>query len=177
MKLFLLALLVYLFPVKDERVLICKSAGAYAYHSYQCRGLKACLHIINAISLKQAVRLRCKPCEYCYDVKTPSAVPSIMTSVLPSRKRAGNVHERQPQIAIAGNMGIRFCFYCHCFGCFTDKTISKKIKTLVCYQGFLSDIVSIITVQKDFSSLRPILPNHECVVLNCHEPRGFFHAR
>ncbi|MDB5207933.1 MAG: hypothetical protein JWR72_3008 [Flavisolibacter sp.] len=50
-------LLIYLVPAKEDKVLICKSAAAYAYHSYQCRGLKACTHAIEKVSLQEALAL------------------------------------------------------------------------------------------------------------------------
>jgi hypothetical protein len=76
MKFLVLILALYFTPAKQEKVLICKSGTAYAYHNYQCQGLKKCTHLIESVSLKEALALKRKPCEYCYDVKTSPASPS-----------------------------------------------------------------------------------------------------
>ena len=47
-------------------VLICKSPTAYAYHSYECRGLARCTHKIEKVSLEDAIKLKKKACGYCY---------------------------------------------------------------------------------------------------------------
>lgn len=76
MKFLLLIVSLYLIPVQQDTVLICKSAGAYAYHNHQCRGLKACMHIIETVTLKEALDLHRTPCEICYLVNTLPAAPS-----------------------------------------------------------------------------------------------------
>ena len=50
----------------QEKVLICKSGGAYAYHNSMCRGLKECTHTIERVSISEATKLKRKPCGYCY---------------------------------------------------------------------------------------------------------------
>ncbi|WP_419555721.1 DUF5763 domain-containing protein [Pollutibacter soli] len=50
----------------DNKVLICKSTGAYAYHSHNCQGLRQCRATIEKVTIEEAKRLRRKACGYCY---------------------------------------------------------------------------------------------------------------
>jgi hypothetical protein len=74
----LFCILLLLFPFRQESVLICKSGTAYAYHSYNCQGLRGCTHAIERISQIDAVRLGKKACGYCYKNKetAPSPLPA-----------------------------------------------------------------------------------------------------
>ena len=58
----------------QEKVLICKSGTAYAYHKGMCRGLKECTHTIGEVSLAEALRQSRTPCGYCYDT-APAGLP------------------------------------------------------------------------------------------------------
>lgn len=50
-----------------DSVYICRSSGAYAYHSHYCQGLKRCTHRIDKVTPKEAIRLGFeKPCGFCY---------------------------------------------------------------------------------------------------------------
>ena len=49
-----------------DSVYICQSKSAYAYHSYQCRGLARCTHGIVKIAKAQAIKLGYKACKICY---------------------------------------------------------------------------------------------------------------
>ncbi len=49
-----------------DSVYICQSRSAYAYHSYECRGLSRCTHGIVKITKAQAIKLGYKPCKICY---------------------------------------------------------------------------------------------------------------
>ncbi|TSD66352.1 hypothetical protein FFF34_002825 [Inquilinus sp. KBS0705] len=51
---------------KVEYVLICNSSSAYAYHSYECRGLSRCTHEISKVTKKQAIKLGYRACRICY---------------------------------------------------------------------------------------------------------------
>jgi len=52
--------------VKVDSVYICQSKSAYAYHSYECRGLARCTHRIVKITKAQAIKLGYKACKICY---------------------------------------------------------------------------------------------------------------
>lgn len=50
-----------------DSVYICRSSGAYAYHSHYCQGLKRCTHRIDKVTQKEAIRIGFeKPCGFCY---------------------------------------------------------------------------------------------------------------
>lgn len=49
-----------------DSVYICQSRSAYAYHSYECRGLSRCTHGIVKITKAQAIKLGYRPCKICY---------------------------------------------------------------------------------------------------------------
>jgi hypothetical protein len=49
-----------------DSVLICKSRSAYAYHRYECRGLKHCTYTIVKLSRAEAVKMGYRPCKVCY---------------------------------------------------------------------------------------------------------------
>jgi hypothetical protein len=51
---------------KIDSVYVCQSKSAYAYHSYQCRGLARCTHTIVKMTKAQAVKFGYKPCQICY---------------------------------------------------------------------------------------------------------------
>ena len=50
----------------SERVLICLSENAYAYHSHYCRGLNNCKERVRNVSVAEAERLGYRPCKICY---------------------------------------------------------------------------------------------------------------
>lgn len=52
----------------EEKVYICDSKGAYAYHStLDCGGLKNCTHEILTITKDKAINTyKRKPCKRCY---------------------------------------------------------------------------------------------------------------
>lgn len=54
--------------------MICKSGEAYAYHNRRCQGLKECTHLIEYVTLNEAVARKRKPCGYCYDA--PASLPA-----------------------------------------------------------------------------------------------------
>jgi len=47
-------------------VLICESKSAYAYHAYECSGLRRCRHTISKVSLADAKNAGYKPCKICH---------------------------------------------------------------------------------------------------------------
>ena len=50
-----------------DRVYICVSPGAYAYHrNRDCRGLRACTHVIRAVTSAYAEELGRRRCHNCY---------------------------------------------------------------------------------------------------------------
>jgi methylphosphotriester-DNA--protein-cysteine methyltransferase len=49
-----------------DSVLICKSKSAYAYHRYECKGLKHCTYTIVKVTKAQAVKMGYRPCKLCY---------------------------------------------------------------------------------------------------------------
>lgn len=51
---------------KSSPVMICVSPKAYAYHRYNCAGLKRCHHSVATVSVSEAIRKGYKPCGYCY---------------------------------------------------------------------------------------------------------------
>ena len=53
----------------QDKVMICKSSNAYAYHKSMCRGLRECNHPIEKVTIPEAVKLKRTPCGYCYDGK------------------------------------------------------------------------------------------------------------
>jgi len=55
----------FLRPTVDS-VFICQSKSAYAYHSFECRGLAHCTHTIVKITKAQAIKLGYKACKICY---------------------------------------------------------------------------------------------------------------
>jgi hypothetical protein len=60
---------------KEEKVMICKSATAYAYHLKQCQGLRECRHDILTITLKEAIDGGRKSCGYCHKNKQTTSLP------------------------------------------------------------------------------------------------------
>lgn len=51
---------------KTDTVLICKSKAAYAYHRYECRGLKHCTYKLAKLTREKAEQLGYRPCKICY---------------------------------------------------------------------------------------------------------------
>jgi hypothetical protein len=51
---------------KTDSVYICQSKSAYAYHSYQCKGLARCTHTIVKMTRAQAVKFGYKAYKICY---------------------------------------------------------------------------------------------------------------
>lgn len=49
-----------------DKVLICKSKRAYAYHARHCQGLKRCKAARDTLTKKEAVEAGYKACKYCY---------------------------------------------------------------------------------------------------------------
>ena len=52
--------------VQEQRVYICISPTAYAYHKYECKGLARCTHEIKSVTVEKAQQSGYKPCHYCY---------------------------------------------------------------------------------------------------------------
>jgi hypothetical protein len=50
----------------ETTVLVCNSTGAYAYHKYECGGLKRCKATVSEITLSEAKAKRRKACGICY---------------------------------------------------------------------------------------------------------------
>jgi hypothetical protein len=51
----------------SDKVYICDSKGAYAYHiNKDCMGLRRCMAEIRTISKEEAIKMRRKPCGICY---------------------------------------------------------------------------------------------------------------
>jgi hypothetical protein len=50
----------------DDKVYICVSPTAHAYHKYECKGLKKCTHQIKKITLLEAKDAKKKACGFCY---------------------------------------------------------------------------------------------------------------
>jgi hypothetical protein len=52
----------------QERVYICFSGTAYAYHDNRnCRGLRSCTHKIDTVAINIArTKYKRRPCGYCY---------------------------------------------------------------------------------------------------------------
>lgn len=50
----------------EAYVLICNSKSAYAYHSYQCRGLSRCRSSISKVKESEARSMGYSPCKICY---------------------------------------------------------------------------------------------------------------
>lgn len=53
-------------PANQSTVLICVSSSAYAYHSYQCRGLSRCTHTITRVTIADAKGRGYRACQICY---------------------------------------------------------------------------------------------------------------
>ena len=51
---------------KETLVLICNSTGSYAYHAYECGGLKRCKATVSEITLSEAKAERRRACKICY---------------------------------------------------------------------------------------------------------------
>ena len=51
---------------ESQKVLICKSKSAYAYHAGTCRGLKRCKAGTAVLSREEALEAGYRPCKYCY---------------------------------------------------------------------------------------------------------------
>ena len=51
---------------KASPVMICVSPKAYAYHRYNCAGLKRCNYSVATVLVSEAIRKGYKPCGYCY---------------------------------------------------------------------------------------------------------------
>lgn len=54
------------YRAKADSVLICRSSNAYAYHSYECKGLARCTHKIIKVTIEEARKMGYKPCKICY---------------------------------------------------------------------------------------------------------------
>ena len=51
---------------KTEKVIVCNSKSAYAYHSHECSGLSRCTHGTSTITKSEAVERGYRPCKICY---------------------------------------------------------------------------------------------------------------
>ena len=51
---------------REAQVLICQSRSAYAYHSYECRGLNRCRSEVSRVSVSEARNFGYVPCKICY---------------------------------------------------------------------------------------------------------------
>ncbi len=51
---------------KTVYVLICNSSSAYAYHSYECRGLSRCRSSVSKVTRSEAESVGRAPCKICY---------------------------------------------------------------------------------------------------------------
>ncbi|MHB1279196.1 MAG: hypothetical protein ACYC1Q_12465 [Bacteroidia bacterium] len=49
-----------------DKVLICKSKNAYAYHARVCQGLKRCKAARHSVTKNEAVNAGYRACKYCY---------------------------------------------------------------------------------------------------------------
>lgn len=54
--------------IKNEKVMICNSSNAYAYHKVSCQGLSRCNKEILIVTKEEAIRRygKKKPCGFCY---------------------------------------------------------------------------------------------------------------
>jgi hypothetical protein len=77
MRLLLIVLLLINVSFSQDYVLICRGTYAYAYHRYQCSGLKHCKATIVRVTMQETLRMRRTPCENCYaGALAPSRVDS-----------------------------------------------------------------------------------------------------
>ena len=51
---------------QEEKVYICLSSSAYAYHSDECRGLERCTHKVEHVTITAAKNKGYRPCKICY---------------------------------------------------------------------------------------------------------------
>lgn len=49
-----------------KKVIICNSSSAYAYHSYECRGLARCRSSVSWVTVSEAESMGRVPCKICY---------------------------------------------------------------------------------------------------------------
>jgi hypothetical protein len=84
----LFTLLVFLnVSFSQDYVLICKGGSAYAYHKYECSGLKRCTHAVVKVSRQEAIQIGRTACKICYaGAVTPSKV--VGSSPTPSSEAA-----------------------------------------------------------------------------------------
>jgi hypothetical protein len=52
--------------VQEDRVYVCFSKSAYAYHAYICRGFKKCKAGRSEVSVAEARKMGYVPCKICY---------------------------------------------------------------------------------------------------------------
>jgi hypothetical protein len=53
--------------VEESKVLVCRSGRSYAYHKRLCNALSQCTHIIDTLTIADAIRFKHgKPCQECY---------------------------------------------------------------------------------------------------------------
>jgi hypothetical protein len=50
----------------DNTVMICVSRTSFKYHSKQCKGMRACTHEIEKVTIAEAEAMGKTPCGFCY---------------------------------------------------------------------------------------------------------------
>lgn len=66
MKLLYVLLLSLFFYPKQDKVLICNTSKAYAYHKKQCAGLQRCTGAVETVTLDEAQKAGRRACQNCY---------------------------------------------------------------------------------------------------------------
>lgn len=51
---------------KETTVLVCNSQSSYAYHAYECSGLKRCKSGTSSVTKTEAENMGRRPCKNCY---------------------------------------------------------------------------------------------------------------
>lgn len=49
-----------------NKVYVCMSPNAYAYHAYQCQGLRSCKSDVVIMTVSEAIARGRRACGYCY---------------------------------------------------------------------------------------------------------------
>ena len=50
----------------ENTVMICFSRTSYKYHNKQCKGMRACTHKIETVTIEEAQSMGKTPCGFCY---------------------------------------------------------------------------------------------------------------
>ena len=51
---------------ESNKVLICDSPDAYAFHDHHCQGLSSCDSQIMNVSVEEAIKMKRRACGFCY---------------------------------------------------------------------------------------------------------------